>query len=332
MPTKPTEITTSDQLMEIASSYKICRILLTGIDLGIFTALGKQSLPSATIAEKVGGDPRAVDRLLNAMVASGLMRKEDDLFSNTRAGLAHLDENSEEYLGGLGHQSNLFVNWATLTDAVRKGGAVINTEFESEKRRRDFIRAMHYRARKSADKTAAMLDLDKVSRTLDVGGGSGVFSLAMCRARPGLRATVLDLPQVTAMTREFAEEAGLADRMETIEGNFHEADFGSGYDLVLFSAIVHINSFAQNRALMVKAAKALNPGGRIVVMDFMMEENRTEPAWGAVFSLNMLVNTDYGDTYTEKEIRSWLTDAGCESVTVTRDGPVTAMIVGEMPG
>ena len=329
-PRKPAPPATLEDLQRMAMGYQQSRALLAAVELGLFTAVAGHpgGAPSTAVAEAAGCDTRATDRLLHALAAIGLLRKVDGLFHLTEASERWLVEGAPDYLSGLRHTANTYKNWSTLDEAVQSGGAVIDTDWDTDAKRRDFIEAMHRRAQGAARELAQRLDLSDVWRVLDVGGGSGVWSMAMCRAREGLTATVLDLPNVTPLTREYIAAEGLEGRMDTQDGSYHEADFGHGYDLVFFSAIVHINSPAENRELMRKSFAALNPGGRIVVQDFIMDEDRTSPVHGALFALNMLVNTARGDTYTEGEIRAWLLDAGCETTERAETGGKTPMLIG----
>lgn len=313
-------------ILAIAGAFRQSRVLLSGFDLGVFTVLGKGPATSAEVAKAVGADARGTDRLLDALVAMALLEKVDGRFRNTVAAARWLDEASPNCLTGLRHQSQLYRAWGTLTGAVRAGASVLDPErpdFSLEA----FIEAMDRRARETAAPLVARLDLSGVGRVLDVGGGSAIFSIAFCRARDDLRATVMDLPDVVALTKRYVAAAGLEDRIDTRPGDFHEAPFGTGYDLVFFSAIVHMCDEAENRRLMAKAFAVLNPGGRIVIQDFVMDESRVHPADGALFALNMLVNTAGGDTYTEAEMRDWLSAAGCTRVAFD-DDPRTPLVIG----
>ncbi len=342
MPPARPELTTPEGIMTLATAFQRSRILLTAVDLGVFTALSSLSgasgdpgepVSSAEVAERIKADPRATDRLLNALTAMGLVRKEHGLFSNTELSELFLVEGREDYLATLRHTSSLYQSWATLTEAVRKGGSVEDSSapFHDEARTQAFIEAMHRRALKSAPGLAAKLDLTGVGRLLDVGGGSGVYAMAFARAKPGLSATVYDLPPVVKLAERYIREAGMAGRVSTRAGDYRKDDLGLGYDLAFFSAVAHINSPEMNRQLMRKAAQALNDGGRIVIQDFVMEPDRVLPERGAMFALNMLVNTTAGDTYTEDEISSWLAEAGCRHIERIDSGPGTAMIVGTLP-
>ena len=138
--------------------------------------------------------------------------------------------------------------------------------------------------------------------------------MALVRAKNDLHATVFDLPDVIPLTRSYVGESGLSRRFAFQAGDFRKDEFDKGYDLILLSAIIHMNSVADNNRLFKKCAGALNTRGQLVVQDFIMNENRTRPAAGAFFALNMLVGTDAGDTYTEKEVSGWMKAAGLSRI------------------
>ena len=188
---------------------------------------------------------------------------------------------------------------------------------------------MHERAHRNAPNVVSLLDLSNVYRVLDVGGGSGAYSMAFVHAREGILTTVFDLPNVTPLTREYIDQEGLSEKVETVEGDYNKDNLGSNFDLVFLSAIVHINSYDQNKALIHKASKALNPGGQVVIHDFIMDDDRTAPAFGTLFSLNMLVGTEAGDTYTESEVRSWMGEAELSNVKRKDTEFGTTLIIGK---
>ena len=191
-----------------------------------------------------------------------------------------------------------------------------------------FIEAMHARAAATAPDLARLIDLDGVGRVLDVGGGSGVYSMAFARTRDGVSATVFDLPNVVPLTRQYVAREGLGDRIDTAVGDYTTDPLPGGYDLVFLSAIIHSNSPGQNAALIGKCAAALNPGGRVAVVDFIMDDDRAAPAHGTLFALNMLVATEAGDTYTQREVGAWMTSAGLDDI-VHRDTPFgTGLVIG----
>ncbi len=324
---------TPENLRDLAMSFQKSRILLSAFELDVFTALGEGARSSREVAETVGADARGTDRLLNALCALGLLSKEKGLYSNTEASRRYLSRSGERYLSGLGHAANLYASWGSLTAAVRAGGTVRGKQREegSGFSLEAFIGAMHQRALMTAPALVSKIDLSGVRRVLDVGGGSGVYSMSFARAKEGLEAVVFDLPGVTEIARRHIREAGLENRITAVEGNYLTDDLGSGFDMVFFSAVIHIQSGEENRRLIEKSFRALNPEGLVVIQDFVMDEDRTAPPGGAVFALNMLVNTASGDTYTESEIRDWLEGAGFIGVIRQSTGADTSMVIGRKP-
>ena len=144
-----------------------------------------------------------------------------------------------------------------------------------------------------------------MNRVLDLGGGSGAYSMGFVEAKKGLTATVFDLPKVIPITQKYIKKEKLSKRIDTYAGDYLCDDFPTAFDLIFISAVIHINSEEENNAIIAKCYKSLNPGGRIVIQDHIMNDDRISPLPGAIFAINMLVSTRHGDTYTEKEICVW---------------------------
>jgi len=311
------EIDNPARLMEMVNGFRTSRIILTATALGVFDHLGGEGTGSSDLAGAVGTNPRATDRLLNALAALGLLRKNREKFSNTPFSDKFLTRHSASYLGGFELTNQMWTTWSTLTEAVVSGSTVVMESPINERPeawQEAFIMAMHARAGQQAAEVADVLDLSNIRNMIDVGGGSGAYSFAMIRKQPDIRATVFDLPNIVPITRRYTEASGLSGQVGIIPGNYLEDDFGTGYDLVLMSAIIHINSPEENRLLISKGAGALHPGGQLVIIDHIMSEDRTAPAVGALFAINMLVGTLNGDTYTENEIGCWMRDAGLKDI------------------
>jgi SAM-dependent methyltransferase len=313
------------KFMEMVNLFRNSRIILTADELGLFDQLQPGGSSSSWVAEQLHTHPRATDRLMNALVALGLLSKDKALFTNTGFSNRFLVKDSPFYLGGLSLSNQTWKTWSTLTEAVRKGTTVamdspINERPDSW--RHSFIAAMHARANRQAPEAVAVIDLASTRKVLDVGGGSGAFSFAMIRSNPAIYATVFDLPNIIPLTSEYIEASGLSRQVDTITGDYLTDSFGFGYDLVFMSAIIHINSIEENRVLVRKGAEALNTGGQLVILDHIMNDDRTEPEVGAIFALNMLVGTLHGDTYSQNEIISWMKDAGLVKIEfkVTQSG------------
>jgi hypothetical protein len=307
---------TPKPIMELAIAFQRSRPLLTAFELGLFTTLNAEARTSEEVADALGTHPRATDRLMNALAALGLLEKHDGRFSNTALTETYLVKGRPEYMAGLGHTNHLWDTWSQLTEVVRTGqpAGAAKIDDRGDDWLRPFIAAMHFRAKQNAAAVVGLLDLDGVSRLLDLGGGSGAYAMAFVRAGRGISAVVFDLPNVVPLTKLYIAQEGLAAEVTTATGDYLSASIGGGYDMVFMSAVIHSNSAEDNRLLMRKAAEALNPGGQIVVQDFLVNEGRDGPLLPALFALNMLVGTPEGDTYTESEVAAWMAEAGCRAI------------------
>jgi ubiquinone/menaquinone biosynthesis C-methylase UbiE len=186
--------------------------------------------------------------------------------------------------------------------------------------RRAFIGAMHVIGRVLSEEIAGSLDLRGYGKLLDIGGGSGTYTIAFLRRNPELKAVLFDLKDVIPIAKERFSSEGFVDRVELVAGDFYSDELPAGCDLALLSAIIHQNGRQQNLELFRKAYRALEPGGMLLIRDHIMDEKRTSPPEGALFAINMLVNTEGGDTYTFHEVEQGLQEAGFTDIRLLRSG------------
>jgi ubiquinone/menaquinone biosynthesis C-methylase UbiE len=327
---KQKEFYKPDKIRALANSFQQSRILLSAFELDLFTIIDKQMLTSSEVAKQINTNERATDRLMNALVALGFLRKVKNKFYNEEHSSQYLVKGKPEFMGGLFHSIGLWDTWSSLTEAVQAGKSV-NKHLHSNSRidwLESFIGAMHYRGIKEAKLTSMMLDLTNVKRMLDVGGGSGIFSIEFIKKNPDIKSVVFDLPEVIPITQRYIEAENMSPNFSFIGGNYLEDAFSADYDLIFLSAIVHINSLNENKKLIKKCYDALNPNGQIIIKDWIMSEDRVEPAGGAYFALNMLVGTDSGDTYTESEMKEWFNAAGISKIGKKDTGFGSALLIG----
>jgi ubiquinone/menaquinone biosynthesis C-methylase UbiE len=310
------EIKSLDDIRELANSFRESRVLLSAFELKIFTVLDKHMMTSEEVSEKINADLRATDRLLNALCAIGILKKVKGKFYNSDLSSKYLVEGKPEFMGNLYHTNHLWNTWSYLTESVKQGGSFKGNQNKKEQENwvEAFIAAMHYRAVNQGRILSMMIDLSNVKKMLDVGGGSAAFSMEIVKKNPAIKAVVFDLPHVIPLTKKYVSEANLLDKFEFIEGDYLMNSFDKDYDLILLSAIAHSNSYEQNKMLIKKCTDALNKNGMIIISDFIMNDDRTQPSYGALFSINMLVGTSSGDTYTEKEMREWFESAGLSKI------------------
>ena len=308
-----------NSIREFAASFQKSRILLSGFELDLFTNIEESGTTNNQIANNLHLDKHASDRLLNALVSLGFLTKQNNLFFNTPESFTFLSKKSSEYLGGLMHSNHLWNTWSNLTQVVKTGKSAHPEEINErgEGWLFPFINAMHDRAMKQAPSQLANIDLSQVKSVLDIGGGSGAYCMEFVTKKPDVNATVFDLPNVVPITKKFIDKEGFSDKIKTFTGDYTRDDLPKGFDLVFLSAIIHSNSLETNQELITKCFNSLNKNGKIVIQDWIMNNDRTQPASGAIFAINMLVGTEGGDCFTEKEVTVMLTTAGFRNISRT---------------
>lgn len=315
-----------DELNSLIRSFMPSRAALTALELDVFSAI-REGATAETVAHTIDADSRATEMLLNVLVGLGLLEKKDSTFFNTPASARFFQGGSRDNArGGLLHTAHLWHRWSTLTECVRAGTSVAGGN-RDDNWVRDFIAAMDRNARERAGVVLKALDLSRVERMLDLGGGSGAYSIAFARAVPGLKPVLFDLGDVIPLARENIRTAGLTERISVHAGDMLRDPLGENYDLVFVSAICHMFSPEENQRLFKRGYAALVAGGRFIVQDFVLEPDKTAPHQAALFSLNMLVGTRAGSSYSEPEYAAWLRNAGFSDVQRVRlPGPTGLMI------
>lgn len=317
-------------LMELSGHYWKTGTLHAAVRLEVFSTIGDRRLPAAQIAEKLGCAEQAMQRLLDALTAMGLLLKDSGKYANIAAGRAFLCRESPHYLGYMiMHHHQLVDSWTHLERAVRSGQPVrAGTSDRGPSWRKNFLMGMCNMAMNVAPRIVPLIDLNGRSHLLDLGGGPGTYAIHFCQENPELAATVFDLPT----TRPFAEEtiAGfdLSERIAFRGGNFLEDDIGSGYDVAWLSHILHGEGPDDCRRILDKAASALIAGGLVIVHEFILDNTMDSPLFPALFSLNMLLGTSAGRAYSENQLKQMLAEAGAKQVRRIRfDSPNDSSIL-----
>jgi ubiquinone/menaquinone biosynthesis C-methylase UbiE len=169
---------------------------------------------------------------------------------------------------------------------------------------------------------ARHLDLTSPVRVLDLAAGSGVWGIALAQSSPQVTVTAVDWPEVIPVTRSTAARFGLSERFAFVEGDLLKADFGTGHTVATLGHILHSEGRERSRALLAKVFRTLAPGGTIAIAEFLVNSDRTGPIGSLLFAVNMLVNTDEGDTFSFDEISAWLSEAGFTNArTLEAPGP-----------
>jgi len=305
-----------EEIMERISAFRMSRILLSACELDIFSLIDSRAMPAREVAQASKIDYRAAKILLDALTAMGFIEKKNNRYSNTESSSKFLVRRSPNYIRGLAHQSHLWNSWSMMTDVLRSGRPAQTSSINEREKEwlESFISAMDDRGGQQAKEVLDLIDLSGVSRLLDVGGGSGIFAATFTEAKSDISAVIFDLPNVIPITARFLAQHPAGDRIETMAGDYLKDDIGGDYDMIFMSAIVHSNSLDENTKLIKKCSRALTPGGRICILDFIMNDVHTHPEPGALFAVNMLVNTPAGRSYSFREISIWLKEAGLDRI------------------
>jgi ubiquinone/menaquinone biosynthesis C-methylase UbiE len=296
----------------------------------VFDLLDAGPKTADEVASENGANARGLRIVMNALVGLGLLAKDaGGRYALTPESAAFLVSTKPGFQGGIfKHTSGQLVpKWLQLNEIVRTGrpATAVNQEGDGSAFFQEFVEdifPMSYPAAKALADELRLADAKKAVSVLDLAAGSGVWGIALAEASPQVRVTAVDWPGVLPATRRIAARHGVAERFRFVEGDLDSADFGTGHDVATLGHILHSEGEARSRALLRKTFDALAPGGVIAVAEFLVNPDRTGPPNGLIFAVNMLVNTDAGDTFSFDEIASWLREAGFENPrTLAAPGP-----------
>lgn len=308
------------------------QILFTAHRANVFAQL-EEPRTAEQVARVIHADLRGTRILLDALVALKLIEKSNGTYTNGPAASACLVPGKAHYQGNiLDHNANYWDASARLIDSVREGKSACGTTMRrSGDELRAFILGMRDIGVTSANEILTALDLSRYRHVLDLGGGPATYSIAFLKTHSQMRATEFDRPEVIEIAREQVAEAGVADRFSFRAGDIATDTYGTGYDLILVSNIIHSFSPDGNRAIVRKCFDALESGGTLIIKDFLVNNDRTGPAFSLIFALRMLLMTDEGDTYTFDEVASWTRDAGFAEGKIVDLTPQTRLWIVDKP-
>jgi len=306
------------------TGYQRTAALKTAIDLDVFTAIGEGADTTAALAARCKAAERGVRALCDRLVADGLISRDGARHALTPTAAAFLDRRSPAYVGSAATflTSSLVTEaFAHLTEAVRRGGTAIGEQGTLSADHPiwvEFARSMAPVAGMSAMLLANVLEATRAPRwrVLDIAAGHGMFGITLARENPNATVVALDWKNVLTVAEENAAAAGVRDRFRTIPGSAFEVDWGTGYDLVLLPNFLHHFDPPTCEQLLRRAHAALAPEGRVVIVEFIPDEDRSGPPEALSFALVMLATTPSGDAYTFREYEKMLRAAGFSQSTL----------------
>ncbi len=319
-----------NRILEITHGSWKTQVLYAAVSLGLFTLISEGKNTAKDIAAKIGSSEDAISRLLNACAGLGLLAKKDGKYENTPDSEEYLVKSKPHYLGDLVLMigSDLYKLWGELADVVKTGTSRhrLSERMKDPEAAKGFTRAMHNNAMAPAHVMAEKIDFADRKKLLDIGGGSGTYSITLTQKYPDLHAVIYELPNVVKVADGYIAEAN-ADRVETMDGDFHTDDLPTGYDAALISQILHSYSPETCRTIIAKAQNALADGGLLIINEFLLNDDKAGPEYTTLFSLNMLLESrGKGSSYTFAEISKWLMAAGFKNIKrVPLSGPHVAI-------
>ena len=338
MTTSPTQnsgqVLNPEPLMQMSFSHAPSRILSAGVQFAVFSHLAAGQKSVAEIAAAAGASERGMRMLLDALVGFQLLEKRGDKYELTPMSAEFLVRESPNYVGAMMESDEMWNSWTNLTEVIRTGAPVRRVESQetAEKFFSVLVRTLHVTNRLPAQNTAAALGAGithKALKVLDVACGSGIWGISIAEADKEAHITAQDFPGLFEVTREYAKLHGVEDRYEYLPGDLKEVGFGENrFDVALLGNIVHSEGEQSSRELFGKIHRALKPGGRIAIIDMIPNDERTGPPFALIFAINMLVNTEVGDTYTLAEYTAWLSQAGFAKVETADIGSHSPLIIG----
>jgi SAM-dependent methyltransferase len=329
-------------IMQIGSGFWPSKVLLSAVELELFTHLGSASLTGQEIADELGLHPRAVWDFLDGLVALRLLDREGDgrdaRYRNTPDTAAFLDKASPQYLGGILEMFNarLFRFWADLTEALKTGAPqneikhtgnpMFDELYTDPARLENFMDAMSGISAGNFIALAEKFDFSPYSSVCDVGGATGQLSIILAQRHPHLSCSSFDLPVVEPIARRTIEAAGVADRVTAVSGDFFSDPLPHA-DVITMGMILHDWNLERKLQLIQSAYDALPPGGALIAVENIIDDERRENVFGLMMSLNMLI--EFGDAFdfTGADYRAWCEQVGFTTVDVIPlAGPASAAI------
>jgi SAM-dependent methyltransferase len=329
---------TPEPILRLGLAFWGSKTLLSAVELGVFTELGDGEATLDELRASLGLHERSAADFLDALVALGMLRREDGRYANTRETALFLDRAKPSYVGGMLEMANarLYPFWGWLTEALqtgqpqneaRTGGDFFAEIYADPERLAQFMGAMTGISMGASKAIAAAFPFERHASVLDLGCAEGGLLVEVARAHPHLRCVGLDLPEAAPSFEEYVSAAGLEERVSFVGGDFFRDELPAA-DVIVLGHILHDWSLEEKRALLRRVYDALPEGGAVVVYDSVIDDERRENAFGLLMSLNMLIETPGGFDYTGADCRGWLAEAGFRETRVEHLVGPDSMVVG----
>jgi len=306
-----------DKLVDLARGFVPARTLQSACTLNLFDAIPPDGISNRDLAKSLKIHVRGCETLCHALCALEILRKENNQFFNTKYSKRYLRSDSEDYIGyQIKHLKTLMDHWVSLEQTLKSNQRSKNLPalFKRADEARDFTLTMHTISSRTAPILAENIDLSMKNRLLDIGGGPGTYSIYLAKKQPRLHVTLLDLPLVLKTSKKIVRQFGMSKKFDFYPADYTRDDLPPNHDVALLSHIIHMESAEMNAYLFKKVYDSLKANGLLIIQDYVMNEDLTQPADGALFAMTMLLMTEKGRCYSFKEISGWLKEAGFKRI------------------
>jgi hypothetical protein len=311
---------------------------LSAVELGVFSELARGPVSGETLARAVGLHPRSAHDFFDALVALGMLEREDGLYSNTPETDVFLDRMKPSYIGGLLEMANarLFRFWGSLTEALRsgqpqneakEGGDFFEALYAEPARLGQFLHAMTGLSMGAHKAIATKFPWDRYQTLVDVGSAEGGLPVEVARVHEHIRGGGFDLPPAEPFFDEYVRAFGLEERLRFYPGDFF-ADPLPEADVLTMGHILHDWTLDEKKTLLAKAHDAVADGGAVIVFESIIDDERRQNAFGLLMSLNMLIETPGGFDYTAADCQAWMREVGFRETYVEHLVGPDSMVVG----
>lgn len=304
--------------------FMAARTLHVALEFDLFTQLSGAAPPLAQVAQSVGLAERAAARLLHACVALGLIRAEGDTYANTPMSEKYLVQGRPTYIGSYVQLFDdvAYHRWGQMGQALRRNQPVEELDhpyryFETNSEEAGtFLSAQHDGSTSLGYALARRFDFSPFQCLLDLGGGTGTYTIEILKQYPHLKAIVFDFPSVCAMADDALQAAGLAERARTVGGDYERDPLPAGADVVLWSGNLHASSPERCRHILTRLRALLPAHGAILMHDYLLDDTGTGPLIPALLALHMTLVSEQGQVYSSAELRTLLTQTGFTDIEI----------------
>ena len=308
--------------MQFGFAYAPPLIIGAAANNKVFDSLQSGAKTVEEVSQETGASTRGLRAIMGALVGLELLKKDRrQKYSLTLESEAFLVSNKPGALAGFFslNVTQLVSKWLQLSDVVRSGrpAQAVNQEDQGTEFFSDLVENIFPMSYATAQTLADHLKLAKTKNeigVLDLAAGSGIWGIVLAQNSRNVQVTAVDWAGMIPTTKRITRKFGVANRFKFIEGDLLEADFGNGYDIATLGHILHSEGEERSRRLLKKTVAALRSGGIIAIAEWLVNDERSQPLPPLMFAVQMLVNTEKGDTFSFSEIKAWLEEAGFKKV------------------